>query len=85
MDTLTGGIQLRGLEGYLIKNGKIDSPAWGATLIGKGSEIIQRIDMVSGDLAHSEGMCGAESGSIPTCVGQPMIRVSSILVGGREA
>ena len=85
VDTLTGEFNFAVLEGYLIKNGKIDSPVRGATLIGKGSEIIQRIDMVSGDLAHSEGMCGAESGSIPTCVGQPMIRVSSILVGGREA
>ena len=29
------------------------------------------------------GMCGASSGSIPTDVGQPLIRVSSITVGGR--
>ena len=31
-----------------------------------------------------EGVCGASSGSIPTDVGQPMIRVSEITVGGRE-
>ena len=31
----------------------------------------------------SQGMCGASSGSIPTDVGQPLIRVSSITVGGR--
>jgi len=28
-------------------------------------------------------MCGASSGSIPTNVGQPMIRVTEMTVGGR--
>ena len=38
VDTLTGEFNFAVLEGYLIKNGKIDSPVRGATLIGKGSE-----------------------------------------------
>ncbi len=29
-------------------------------------------------------MCGSASGSIPTNVGQPMIRVKEITVGGRS-
>jgi TldD protein len=29
-------------------------------------------------------MCGSVSGSIPANVGQPMLRVSEITVGGRE-
>jgi len=29
-------------------------------------------------------MCGSLSGSIPADVGQPLIRVSQITVGGRE-
>lgn len=70
-------------EAYIIRNGKIEEPVRGATLIGKGSEILMDIDMVSDNLALAEGMCGASSGSIPTCVGQPMIRVKSITVGGR--
>lgn len=70
-------------EAYLIENGKITEPVRGATLIGKGEEVLKDIDMVSDNLSHSEGMCGASSGSIPTCVGQPMIRVSKITVGGR--
>ena len=40
--------------------------------------------MVSKDLDLSAGMCGASSGSVPTNVGQPMIRVSEITVGGRS-
>ena len=53
------------------------------SLIGKGSDIIRDIDMVGSKVARAQGMCGASSGSIPTDVGQPLIRVSSITVGGR--
>ena len=51
--------------------------------MGKGSQIIQDIDMVGTDMDMGQGMCGSSSGSIPTNVGQPLIRVSSITVGGR--
>jgi len=72
-------------EAYLVKNGKIDKPLRGATLIGNGAKTIQLIDMVGNNLGHGAGMCGASSGSIPVNVGQPMVRVSEITVGGREA
>ena len=38
---------------------------------------------VGKNLDIGQGMCGSSSGSIPTNVGQPMIRVSQITVGGR--
>ena len=41
------------------------------------------IDMVGNDMDMGQGMCGSSSGSVPTNVGQPLIRVSSITVGGR--
>lgn len=72
------------LEGYLIKDGKITDPVRGATLIGKGNEIIQKIDMVGDNLDLGQGVCGSISGSVFTNVGQPAIRVSEITVGGRE-
>lgn len=71
-------------EGYLVRNGKIEKPVRGATLIGRGSEILKKIDMVASNLATGQGMCGSLSGSIPADVGQPTIRVSEITVGGRE-
>lgn len=79
----TGEFNFAVNEGYLIRNGKICEPVRGASLVGKGSEIIQNIDMVGTDLDMGQGMCGSSSGSIPTNVGQPLIRVSSITVGGR--
>ena len=65
------------------RNGKICEPVRGASLVGKGSEVIQNIDMVGTELDMGQGMCGSSSGSVPTNVGQPMIRVSTITVGGR--
>lgn len=79
----TGEFNFSVREAYIIKNGKITEPVRGATLIGKGEEVLKDIDMVSNNLEHAEGVCGASSGSVPTCVGQPMLRVSKITVGGR--
>ena len=56
---------------------------YSASLVGKGSQIIQDIDMVGTDMEMGQGMCGSSSGSVPTNVGQPLIRVSPITVGGR--
>lgn len=83
VNPVTGEFNFAVTEGYLVKNGVIGEPVRGASLIGKGSEILIDIDMVGKNLAHGQGMCGAESGSIPTNVGQPLIRVKSITVGGR--
>lgn len=79
----TGEFNFAVLEGYLVKNGQIQEPVRGASLIGKGSEVLMKIDMVGKNLEHGTGMCGSSSGSIPTFVGQPMIRVSDMIVGGK--
>ncbi|MBR5232556.1 MAG: TldD/PmbA family protein [Clostridia bacterium] len=79
----TGEFNFAVNEGYLVKGGKIVHPVRGASLIGRGSEILTRIDRVGKDMKMAQGMCGSLSGSVPTNVGQPMIRVSSITVGGR--
>ena len=83
VNPVTGEFNFAVNEGYLIRDGKICEPVRGASLVGKGSEIIQNIDMVGSDLEMGQGMCGSSSGSVPTNVGQPLIRVSSITVGGR--
>lgn len=70
-------------EAYIIRNGKICEPVRGATLIGNGAEVLHNIDRISDNIALAEGMCGASSGSVPVCVGQPMLRVQNITVGGR--
>ena len=83
VDPATGEFNFGCSEAYIIRDGKIAEPVKGATLIGKGEDILKKIDMVGNDLAFGQGMCGAASGSIRTNVGQPTIRVSEITVGGR--
>ena len=83
VNPLTGAFNFAVREGYMIRNGKICEPVRGASLIGTGSQILQDIDMVGQNLATGQGMCGSSSGSVPTDVGQPLIRVKSITVGGR--
>ena len=83
VNPVTGEFNFSVNEGYIIRNGKICEPVRGAALVGKGSEVIQNIDMVGSDMEMGQGMCGYSSGSVPTNVGQPLIRVSTITVGGR--
>ncbi|MGM9668175.1 MAG: TldD/PmbA family protein [Faecousia sp.] len=83
VNPVTGEFNFAVSEGYIVRNGKICEPVRGASLVGKGSEVIQNIDMVGSDMEMGQGMCGSSSGSVPTNVGQPLIRVSSITVGGR--
>ncbi len=79
----TGEFNFAAEEAYIIRGGKIMEPVRGATLLGKGPDILPLISMVGDDLEMAAGMCGAASGSIPVMVGQPSLKVDQILVGGR--
>ncbi|MCK9330565.1 MAG: TldD/PmbA family protein [Bacilli bacterium] len=79
----TGEFNFAVSEAYIIRDGKIAEPVRGATLIGSGADVLKKIDMVGNNLQRAQGMCGSVSGYIYTDVGQPTIRVSEILVGGR--
>lgn len=81
----TGDYNFGVTEAYIIRDGKIEKPVKGASLIGRGIETIGRITKVADNITLEPGMCGSVSGSIPTTVGQPAITVSKILVGGRAS
>ena len=83
VNPLTGDFNFSVNEGYIVRNGKICEAVRGASLIGTGSQILKDIDMVGQNLDCGQGMCGSSSGSVPTDVGQPLIRVGKITVGGR--
>ena len=55
----------------------------GATLVGKGSDVLMKIDRVGPRMWMAQGMCGSVSGSVPVNVGQPRIRISAMTVGGK--
>jgi len=78
----TGEFNFAVVEAYMIEKGKITYPVKAATLISTGPEVLKKISMVGDDFKLACGMCGSVSGSIPTSVGQPSLKVDDILVGG---
>ncbi len=80
----TGNFNFAVAEGYMVRNGKIAEPVRGMTLIGNGPAILHKISMVADNLDFAAGMCGSVSGSVPTSVGQPAVKIDEIVVGGRK-
>ncbi len=80
----TGEFNFSTQEAYIIRNGKIEKPIKGASLIGTGIETIGRITKVGNELKLAPGTCGSVSGHIPTTVGQPAVLVSKLVIGGRS-
>jgi TldD protein len=74
-------------NGYLIEDGKLTRPIKDVNIIGNGPRVLEKVDMVSNDLAIDEGgwTCGKDGQSVPVSQGMPTVRVSSITVGGRGA
>jgi TldD protein len=72
-------------NGWLIEDGKLTKPLKDVNVIGNGPQALERVDMVSNDLAIDEGgwTCGKDGQSVPVSQGLPTVRVSSMTVGGR--
>ena len=84
VDITSGKFVFSASEAYLIENGKVTCPVKGATLIGNGPEIMNRISMIGNDLELDGGIgvCGKAGQSVPVGVGQPTLRVDGLTVGG---
>lgn len=84
VNPITGDFNFAVDDAYLIEDGKITTHIKGISLIGNSRDILMNVEMVSDDLDLACGDCGSLSGSVPVTIGQPTIKVSKILVGGRE-
>ncbi len=86
VDITSGKFVFNTSEAYLIEKGKIVAPVKGATLIGNGPEVMQRISMIGNDMVLDPGVgvCGKDGQSVPVGVGQPSVKVDEITVGGTE-
>ncbi|HEY1076152.1 MAG TPA: metalloprotease TldD [Fontimonas sp.] len=84
VDITSGNFVFSASEAYLIENGRITRPVKGATLIGNGPEVLNRVSMVGTDLKLDAGVgiCGKDGQSVPVGVGQPTLRIDGITVGG---
>lgn len=86
VDITSGKFVFNATEAYLIENGKITAPLKGATLIGSGPEIMNRIAAIGNDMALDPGIgtCGKGGQSVPVGVGQPSMLISAMTVGGTQ-
>ena len=82
VNPVTGDFNFAVAECWLIENGKLTEPVYGATLIGNGGDVLKQVDMVGNNLVHGQGYCYNNSGALFINAGQPTIRVKNILVGG---
>ncbi|MCH1551799.1 MAG: metalloprotease TldD [Pseudomonadales bacterium] len=87
VDITSGRFVFSATEAYLIEDGKVTAPIRGATLIGNGPEVMNKISMVGNDLRLDTGVgvCGKDGQSVPVGVGQPTLKVDEIVVGGTAA
>ena len=87
VDITSGKFVFSASEAYLIEDGKITTPVKGATLIGNGPEVMNRVSMVGTDLALDAGVgiCGKDGQSVPVGVGQPTLKIDALTVGGTRA
>ncbi len=86
VDITSGNFTFSASEAYMIEDGKITRPVKGATLIGNGPEVLSRVSMVGNDLKLDAGIgiCGKEGQSVPVGVGQPTLKLDSLIVGGTQ-
>lgn len=87
VDITSGRFVFSATEAYLIEDGKVTAPIRGATLIGSGPEVMNKVSMVGDDLNldGGVGVCGKDGQSVPVGVGQPTLKVDEIIVGGTQA
>ena len=84
VDITNGKFVFSASEAYMIEDGKVSYPVKGATLIGNGPDVLNRVSMIGNDLRLDPGIgvCGKEGQSVPVGVGQPTLRIDGVTVGG---
>ncbi len=87
VDITSGKFVFSASEAWRIRNGKLCEPVKGATLIGDGPSVLNRVSMVGNNLELDAGVgvCGKDGQSVPVGVGQPTLKVDELVVGGTQA
>jgi TldD protein len=84
VDITNGKFVFSASEAWMIEDGKLAYPVKGATLIGNGPDVLNRVSMIGNDMRLDSGIgvCGKEGQSVPVGVGQPTMRIEGMTVGG---
>ncbi|PEQ11624.1 metalloprotease TldD [Novosphingobium sp. PC22D] len=84
VDIVSGKFVFSCTEAYKVENGRIGAPIKGATLIGDGPTVLNRVIGIGNDMTLDEGVgvCGKGGQSVPAGVGQPTLLIEGLTVGG---
>lgn len=84
VDITSGKFVFQCTEAYRVRNGKIEEPVKGATLIGDGPTVLTQIRHVGNDMELDPGIgvCGKAGQGVPVGVGQPTLYVEDLTIGG---
>ena len=84
VDITSGKFVFQCTEAYRVRDGKIEEPLKGVTLIGDGPKVLTQIRHVGNDMELDPGIgvCGKAGQGVPVGVGQPSLYVEQLTVGG---
>lgn len=84
VDITSGKFVFQCTEAYRVRNGKIEEPLKGATLIGDGPTVLTQIKQIGDDMALDPGIgvCGKAGQGVPVGVGQPTLYIENLTIGG---
>jgi TldD protein len=87
VDITSGKFVFSCTEAYRVRNGKVEEPVKGATLIGDGATSLKHIRGIGNDMALDPGIgnCGKAGQWVPVGVGQPSLLIGGLTVGGAAA
>jgi TldD protein len=87
VDITNGKFVFSCTEAYRVRNGRVEEPVKGATLIGDGATALKGIRAIGNDLALDPGIgnCGKAGQWVPVGVGQPSLLIGGLTVGGAAA
>jgi len=84
VDITSGKFVFQCTEAYRVRNGKVEEPLKGVTLIGDGPTVLTQIRHIGNDMELDPGIgvCGKAGQGVPVGVGQPSLYVENLTVGG---
>ncbi len=87
VDITNGKFVFNCTEAYRVKNGRVEAPVKGATLIGDGATAMKHVRAIGNDMALDTGVgnCGKAGQWVPVGVGQPTLLIGGLTVGGSGA
>ncbi|WP_210530213.1 metalloprotease TldD [Rubellimicrobium arenae] len=87
VDITSGKFVFSCTEAYRVRNGQVQEPVKGATLIGDGATALKQIRAIGNDMQLDPGIgnCGKAGQWVPVGVGQPSLMIGGLTVGGAAA